>query len=826
MRSFLLLLAQLLVVLLVIDRFRIESASFLHLSVLTVAGFAIHYFLPFRHRLPFFALLSGAAIAHILGPVGGAWTLGLGLGLIGIAHLPIPMPVRIAILLAIGAAAAVFRFGIGEVPWSPAIWPILGSLFVFRMINYLYDLSHKSGPKRISETLAYFFMLPNICFPLFPVVDFTKFTRNYYDEERHKIYGTGVQWIWRGVLQLILYRLVYYHLTIDSLAVHNLADLVVYMFSTFMLYVRISGHFHIIIGILHLFGLNLPESHHRYFFAASYTDFWRRINIYWKDFMMKIFYYPAYFKLRRFGETTSLIGATLWTFLLTWILHTVQWFWIRGSLFIEANDIAFWSIFALLVLGNALYETRKGRKRTLTKRARTFGEGLGLALRTLGVFASICALWSLWTAESIPDWGLLCTAATVMPPWEASRWVLVLSGLALAAGVALYGVWKGWGTGIEVFSPKRAATSILVGGTALVLLTTTPVIGALGKGGELVESLRSTHLSRRDAEQFQRGYYENLLAVSKFNSELNRIYEKMPSNFVRSLDVLGLSRATGDYQDYEMVPQKEGRFYGAMVTTNQWGMRDRDYSLERPDDVVRVALIGASFAMGSGVEADSVFEALIEERLNRENDRTRHQRYEVLNFAVAGYSPLHSLMQLEKNVFKFQPDVVVFVAHSNDLERSARQCARLALKGVTPPDPFLSDLAERAKVRPPMGPNESMRRMRPHDAELLSWIYRRIAGQCRAREIVPVFVYLPGVTEAAETWRAPDRARVLELGRSAGFEFIDLTGVFDGRPPESLWILENDPHPNGKGNVLTADRLYPQLREVILRTVGPRPRID
>ena len=145
-----------------------------------------------------------------------------------------------------------------------------------------------------------------------------------------------------------------------------------------------------------------------------------------------------------------------------------------------------------------------------------------------------------------------------------------------------------------------------------------------------------------------------------------------------------------------------------MVTTSQWGMRDRDYSLERPDGVVRVALIGASLAMGSGVEADSVFEALIEERLNRENDRTRHQRYEVLNFAVAGYSPLHSLMQLEKNVFKFQPDALVFVAHSTALERSARKCARLARKGSTPPEPLLSGLPERANFRPPPGPYQSI----------------------------------------------------------------------------------------------------------------------
>ena len=68
-----------------------------------------------------------------------------------------------------------------------------------------------------------------------------------------------------------------------------------YVLSSFLLYLRVSGLFHLMVGMLRLFGFNLPETHHRYFLAASFTDFWRRINIYWKDFMMKVFYYPMFF---------------------------------------------------------------------------------------------------------------------------------------------------------------------------------------------------------------------------------------------------------------------------------------------------------------------------------------------------------------------------------------------------------------------------------------------------------------------------------------------------------------------------------------------------
>ena len=76
-----------------------------------------------------------------------------------------------------------------------------------------------------------------------------------------------------------------------------------FLLATFLLYLRVSGQFHLIVGVLHLFGFRLPETHHLYFLASSFTDFWRRINIYWKDFMMKLVYYPSFFRLQRLGTT-------------------------------------------------------------------------------------------------------------------------------------------------------------------------------------------------------------------------------------------------------------------------------------------------------------------------------------------------------------------------------------------------------------------------------------------------------------------------------------------------------------------------------------------
>ena len=170
----------------------------------------------------------------------------------------------------------------------------------------------------ISHSLSYFFLLPNVVFPFFPVVDYNTFCRTYYDEERFQIYQRGVEWLFRGITHLVLYRFVYYYTVISPQEIVSLGDLLQFLVTNFLLYLRISGQFHVIVGMLHLFGFNLPETNHLYYLASSFSDVWRRINIYWKEFMQKIFFYPAYFKLRKFGNETALVLSTFIVFFVTW----------------------------------------------------------------------------------------------------------------------------------------------------------------------------------------------------------------------------------------------------------------------------------------------------------------------------------------------------------------------------------------------------------------------------------------------------------------------------------------------------------------------------
>ncbi|HJU75546.1 MAG TPA: hypothetical protein VJ717_17510, partial [Gemmatimonadaceae bacterium] len=424
---------QLVILLYFLIGFRIENTAFYYrVAPIAAAGFVINHLLPMRYRLPFFASLSLFTIFVVFGLTQALWLIALGLLLICIAHLPIRFAWRALLLLATGVGFAMARIGIGPELFSSALWPILGSMFMFRMIGYMYDLRHQKEKPSLSRTLAYFFCIPNVSFLLFPVIDYATFKRTYYDRDAFVIYRQGIHWMVRGLVHLMLYRVIYQYGTMLPTDVATGTDLTRYMLANFGLYLRVSGQFHLIVGMLHLFGFRLPETHHFFYVASSFTEFWRRINIYWKDFMTKLFYMPSYFKLKKRGESFALVTSTLLVFAATWFFHSYQWFWLLGTWLISWTDTLFWGILAVLLTVSALRESKQGRKRTTKSTEWTPAERARIVLSTVITFTVICLLWTLWTMPTVSDFAKLLTS----PRWAFKDVALVLAVLGIVAASA------------------------------------------------------------------------------------------------------------------------------------------------------------------------------------------------------------------------------------------------------------------------------------------------------------------------------------------------------------------------------------------------------
>ncbi len=805
--------------------YSIEGAPFLRVFALACAGFVVNLVLPSALRLRFFVLLSLGGAFLIFTPLDAAWLIASGLLLIGLCHLPLAFRIRVAIVGAAAVLLAVSRAGVVAAPFSAAVWPILGSMFMFRLVIYMMDIRKPQAGRGLWDALAYFFMLPNLAFPLFPVVDYTTFKRTYYDREDLKIYEQGLLWITRGIVHLALYRFVYHSVLNDPADVIALSDLVRYMLGTFLLYLRVSGQFHLIVGLLHLFGFRLPETHKLYYLASSFTELWRRINIYWTDFMMKSVFYPTYFKVKHLGPSRALVLSTTAVFVTTWILHSYQWFWLRGGFPMTPQDVLFWGILGAFVVTGALKEANAVKK--LKTRA---GWNWRLGVKAATTFACFCFLWSLWSTESVGQWVWMMGAAANV---DALGVVLI----ALALGLILLLGGRDWEAARN--NPSRGAWLRFATHPALRVVAPLVVLLALAQPSFQaampetlsagVTAMASTGLNAHDAASQHRGYYEQLDVRAQLNGDVATVLNRNGEHWDDPASV-GIIRKRRDLLERDLYPSKRVLWNGNVFTTNADGMRDKTYAKDKAPDTLRIALLGPSHVMGNGVADGQTFEALVEDRLNREFKHSTYRRFEILNFGVDGYCTLQQLALLEDRVFAFSPDVVIATHYHRNREMVQSYLGKMVRDGIDVPYPPVRNLLQSAglasvdrgtvpvpfasgravakyfgvDVRMPEG--EADARTRRIASQALDWSFAAFAETTRAHGAKPGLLALNVVLDDV-----PPRMSNEAAIRQTGMPVLDLFSIFPADARPALRVAPWDDHPNVKGHGLIADRLYEEL---------------
>jgi hypothetical protein len=774
---------------------------------LAVAGFAVHAWLPPNLRTGFFCLLSLAGILFILGWQNGAWLIGLGSGLILLARLPAPLLVRVLLLAAVGVQLAACR-----VQFPAAFWPILGSMFMFRLMVYLFALRQRAPRPPWMHTLAYFFMLPNICFPFFPVVDFRTFQQTYYDEEEYRVYDAGIGWMVRGLTHLLAYRFIKYFVLPSPHQVHDLPHLALFLAANYGLYLRVSGQFHLIVGILHLFGYRLPRTHDHYFLASSFADIWRRINIYWKDFMAKQFFWPAFYTLRGWGRGPALLAATFWVFLATWLLHSYQFFWLLGELPASPREAYLWIGAGFLVAINLLHEVRR-----VSRREHVSGRG-GLtaaalhALQVAGMFGLVSLFWACWTIAGFMPAIRAIRIHEINIPQTCSLVAICLAAVAAIGVLArLLGDWFQHTAARERWAAPSGTLLFRLGVPLGLLALSSPWARELAGsvGGEMIATLRLDAYTPLEVVQTVRGYYEEVTETPVQAGPLLGILAGKERPPLGGADYTKMTRTTDDWLERELIPGWSGELAGSRVRVNSAGMRDREgIPLAKPPGSCRIALVGSSVVMGFGVEDDQVFKVLLEERLNAQ--RPEHARIELLNFGAGLNFAIHRHVMIDRKVLAYQPDAIYYFAHQDEWLGPVQHLAKLVARRDELPYPCLNEVIQEAGITPDMAWGLIDARLRANAPALLRCIYRDLVAECRRNSILPVWIYLPvpGVVSGPVY-----AAELVQLAAECGFVVVDLSGWAEGYRPEEVKLTAADHHPNALGHQIIAARLEAVLRE-------------
>jgi lysophospholipase L1-like esterase len=535
--------------------------------------------------------------------------------------------------------------------------------------------------------------------------------------------------------------------------------------------------------------------------------YWRRANIYMKDFLMKICYYPLVVRFKKLGTTGSVVAAIAGTFVLTWFLHSYQWFWIRGVFPLSAKDAVFWALLGAGVMINSVRDMNKSRQKNANDTP--WKAAVRQSLSAGATFVVITTLWSIWTCDSLTQWFEIWKYADAMS--------LLIAAVSFAIVFVLYllfessvGPWRGNSAppvkGSQ-FRLRPAATLCLLPAALLIAGSSDAVVSKLpGEQQEIVKSLFWNTPNKSGEEFMVRGYYEGLMDTARFSPALEDAMSAQPKNWTL-LENTAAVKATNDLRTRALVPNVKLVVNEVPFETNRWALRDQDYEREKPAGKTRLAFLGSSITMGWNVPKELTFEALFEKELNDASGG----KFEALNFAVNGYSIVSLAEQMEADVLQYKPDIVVVISHPEDPGRAVFMLAKSLAAGFQPKDEYLRDLLKKADVTPADPRNRMERKLGPYKMELTRWAYERISSICRANKIRPWLVLLPGVLQRS----TGDLDRELvRMAQDAGYETIPLHDVYQGETDRAkLAVAPWDAHPNARGHRLVASSLEDWIRQ-------------
>lgn len=107
-------------------------------------------------------------------------------------------------------------------------------------------------------------------------------------------------------------------------------------------------------------------------------------------------------------------------------------------------------------------------------------------------------------------------------------------------------------------------------------------------------------------------------------------------------------------------------------SVNRFGWKDKEWSLEKSEGTIRVAVLGDSYVEALQVEPERNFLSLVEQ----EWDKTNHPQIELMNFSRSAFTQTEEWLVLQRDVLKFAPDaVVLFFYPPNDINDMSQETA-------------------------------------------------------------------------------------------------------------------------------------------------------
>ena len=272
-------------------------------------------------------------------------------------------------------------------------------------------------------------------------------------------------------------------------------------------------------------------------------------------------------------------------------------------------------------------------------------------------------------------------------------------------------------------------------------------------------------------------------------------------------------------------------FVEGIYQINSYGLRDLEFSKEKPGGTFRVICLGNSCTFGWRVKSEETYPKQLEKLLNTDLD---YKKYEVINAAVTGYSSFQGKRFLREQVLKYKPDIITICYGWNDLlpaafgieDKNQKMAPQIFLDiqnllGQTEVYRFICGLIlSRFQVKKTGNSAEMIPRVSPGDYANNLLEITLIAS----KENIPViFLTTPiaslesfwgtGKVSKTHQWHQVYNNVILNLPSSNNLYILDIASVFENRKDVYDDVQNDFIHYNPSGHKLIAENLYNFLVE-------------
>jgi lysophospholipase L1-like esterase len=289
---------------------------------------------------------------------------------------------------------------------------------------------------------------------------------------------------------------------------------------------------------------------------------------------------------------------------------------------------------------------------------------------------------------------------------------------------------------------------------------------------------------------------------------------------------------------FVMRPNSESvSLQGHVIKTNSQGLRDFEYSVQKPSGTFRILVLGDSVSYAYGQDMENGFAKVLERQLNAAQDK-RYKSVEVINAAHNGFHILDQYNYLRLYGLAYSPDALIIGINSSHFAAESQSVIIKDGVDFAPGSawlrwgipPWVKRVLRRSYLYMTIG---TAYRNRVYEgsnaggqAAVVDEESRKIAEttaahldemlSLAAKNALPIyFVYQPNRRETTSgSYEAPMLVQLIRDRESqGGLIYVDTLRDFQkfAQNTNEVFPVTDGAHPNAKGHRILADGLFNQL---------------